>query len=47
MSGYTKNFNETKYTSFFIKDDELLENYYEICNKVSNRIKKRFGSEPK
>ena len=30
MSAYRKNFDETKYVSFFIKDDKLLENYIDI-----------------
>ena len=32
--------------SFLIKDDELLEKYNEICEKVRNSIKKEFDSEP-
>ena len=32
--------------SFLIKDDELLEKYNEIWEKVSNSIKKIFHSEP-
>ena len=32
--------------SFLIKDDELLEKYNEIWEKVSNSIKKRFDYEP-
>ena len=27
MNGYRRDFDETKYMSFFIKDDELLEKY--------------------
>ena len=46
MSGYTKSFNETKYMSFLIRDDKLLEKYNKIWDKVSNSIKKVFGSEP-
>ena len=45
-SGYTKSFNETKYISFLIRDDELLEKYNKIWNKVSNSTKKGFDSEP-
>ena len=45
MSGYRKNFNETKYISFFIKNDGLLEKYTEIWDNVSNSIKKGFGSQ--
>ena len=28
MTGYRKDFDETKFISFLIKDDELLEKYY-------------------
>ena len=31
---------------FLIKDDELLEKYNEIQEKVKNSIKKEFNSEP-
>ena len=30
MSAYRRDFDKTKYMSFFMKDDELLEKYYEI-----------------
>ena len=40
MSGYRKNFNETKYMSFLIKDNVLLQKCNKIWNKVSNSIKK-------
>ena len=30
MSAYRRDFDETKYMSFLIKDDELLEKYNEI-----------------
>ena len=46
MSAYRRDFDETKYISFLIKDDKLLEKYNEICDKVSNSIKKGFDSEP-
>ena len=45
MRAYRRDLNETKYMSFFIKDDELLENYNEIWEKVKNSIKKEFDSE--
>ena len=45
MSAYSKDFDETKYMSFLIKDDELLEKYNEIWEKVKNIIKKEFDSE--
>ena len=32
--------------SLLIKDDELLEKYNEICEKVINSLKKEFDSEP-
>ena len=32
--------------SFLIKDDELLEKYNGIWEKVKNSIKKEFDSEP-
>ena len=31
--------------SFLIKDDELIEKYNEVWEKVENNIKKEFGSE--
>ena len=40
MSGYTKSFNETKYMSILIKEDELLEKYNKIWYKVKDSIKK-------
>ena len=46
MCAYRKDFDETKYMSFLIKDDELLEKYNEIWEKVKNIIKKEFDSEP-
>ena len=46
MSAYRRNFDETKYMSFLIKDDELLEKYNEFCEKVKNSIKEEFDSEP-
>ena len=46
MSAYRKHFDETKCLSFLIKDDELLEKYNDIWEKVKNNIKKEFDSEP-
>ena len=40
MSAYREDFGETKYISFLIKDDELLEKYNEISEKVKNSLKK-------
>ena len=47
MSGYRKNFEETEYMYFLIKDEELLKIYDKICEKVSNTTKKGFDSKPK
>ena len=41
MSAYRRNIDETKYISFLIKDNELLEKDNEIWEKVSKKIKKR------
>ena len=46
MSANRKGFDENKYISFLIKDDELLEKYNKILEKVKNIIKKEFDSEP-
>ena len=46
MSACRRDFDETKYMSILIKDDELLEKYNEIWEKVKNSIKKEFDSEP-
>ena len=46
MGAYRENFDETKYISFLIKDDKLLEKYNEIWEKVKNSLKKEFDSEP-
>ena len=45
MSAYRKDFDETKYMSFLIKEDEMLEKYNEIWETFSNTIKKGFDSE--
>ena len=34
MSAYRRDFDETKYISFLIKNDELLEKHNEILEKV-------------
>ena len=45
-SGYVKSYNEqTKWMYFLIKDDDLLEKFNTIWNKVSADIKKEFDSE--
>ena len=46
MTAYRKDFDETKYLSFLIKGDELLEKYNEILEKVKDNLKKEFESEP-
>ena len=46
MSACRSNFDETKYMSFLIKNEELIEIYDEMWDKVSNTIKKRFDGEP-
>ena len=38
MSACRRDFDETKYMSFLIKDGELLEKYNKIWEKVKNRI---------
>ena len=45
MSAYRKDFDETKYMSFLIKDNELLKNYNRIWKKVKNTINKEFNSD--
>ena len=40
IGAYRKDFNETKYMSFLIKDDKLLEKYNEIWERVKNVIQK-------
>ena len=46
MTAYRNDFDETKYISFLIKDNELLEKYNETWEKVKNSFKKEFDSEP-
>ena len=41
MSAYRKGFDENKYISFLIKDDELLEKYNKILEKVKKYYQKR------
>ena len=45
MTAYRKEFYETKYISFLIKDHELLEKHNEIQEKLKNNFKKQFDSE--
>ena len=46
MTAYRKYFDETKFMSFLIKDDELTEKYNEILEKVTDGLKKELDSEP-
>ena len=46
MTTYRKDFDETKFKSFLMKDDELLEKYNEIYEKVKNSLRKEFDSVP-
>ena len=46
MTEYRKDFDETKYIYFLIKDDELLEQYNEIWEKLKNSLEKELGSNP-
>ena len=43
---YRKDFDETKFTSFLMKDDELLEKYNEIWEKVKETLEIEFHSKP-
>ena len=46
-SSYVKRYyGQTKQTYFLIEDDDLLEKYNTIWDKVSADIKKEFDSEP-
>ena len=40
MIAYRKDFDETKYISFSINDDELLKKYNDIREKVKKSMKK-------
>ena len=40
VTAYRKDFDETKFMSFLIKDNELLERYNEIWEKVKYSLKK-------
>ena len=46
MIAFRKDFDKTKYVSFLIKDDELLEKYNEIWDKVSHTVGKVYDSNP-
>ena len=40
MSAYTRDFDETKYMTFLIKNDELLKNYKKFVKKLKIVSKK-------
>ena len=44
MSAYRKDSDETKYISFLIKDNELLEKFNEIWDKISYASGKEINS---
>ena len=44
MTAYRKDFDETKQISFLIKDNELLEKWNEIWDKVSYATRKELDS---
>ena len=46
MNAYRKDFNETEYISFLIKNDKLFKKYNKIWKKVKPSIEKEFDSEP-
>ena len=46
MSAYRKDFDETKYMSFLIKDEELLKKHNKTWKKVKITINKEFDSDP-
>ena len=44
---YVKSYDgQTKWKYFLIEDDDLLEKYNIICDKVNADIKKEFNNEP-
>ena len=46
MSAHKKDFDKTKYIYFSIKNNELLEKYNEVWEKIKIIIKKELDSEP-
>ena len=46
MRACRRDFDKAKYMSSLIKNDEFLEKYYEIWDRVSNSITNGFDSEP-
>ena len=45
MRANRRDFDETKYMSSLIKDDEFLKRYSEIWENIKNSIKKESDSE--
>ena len=45
MNAYRRNFDETNYMSFLIRNAELLESYNKTWEKASNSVEKRFDTE--
>ena len=41
MTTYRKDFEGTKFMSFLIKDDELLEKYNDIWKKIKDSLKRK------
>ena len=47
MNGYIKHFeNGSKYMSFVVRDDEVLDKYKEIWDVIKNKLCIKFHSEP-
>ena len=46
MSAFRRDFEETKYMSFYIKANKLLEKYNETWGRANNIIEKGFDSKP-
>ena len=46
ICAYRRDFEDTKYMSFFMKDDEFKKKYNKIWKKVKNTIDKKFDSDP-
>ena len=46
MTAYRKDLDETKYMSFLVKNDTLLEKYNQIWEIFKSSLKKEFNSEP-
>ena len=44
MNAYRKDFDQTRYMSLLIKDDEFLKRYHKIWKKVKNTNNREFDS---